>query len=57
MDEGREYFEKRAAQCRRLAASMGDARTTEILTKAALEFDAKAAAASPTLPDHPRTDP
>jgi hypothetical protein len=42
MEDSRQYFEGRAAQCRRLAQSVGDTRTTEQLTEMALEFDAKA---------------
>jgi len=42
MDESRKYFEARAAQCRRLAQSVGDRRATEQLEEMALEFDAKA---------------
>jgi hypothetical protein len=45
MEESREYFEGRAAQCRRLAASLGDVQTVKILSEAALEFDARALAA------------
>jgi hypothetical protein len=53
MDDSREYFEGRAAQCRRLAASMGDARTVDILTTAAIEFEAKAKAAAGLQPEPP----
>jgi hypothetical protein len=42
MDDSRHYFEGRAAQCRRLALSVGDTRTSEQLAELALEFDAKA---------------
>jgi hypothetical protein len=42
VEDSRRYFEQRAAQCRRLAQSVGDPRTTAQLTEMALEFDAKA---------------
>jgi hypothetical protein len=45
MDQSREYYQGRAAQCRRLAESLGDVQTVKILSEAALEFDAKALAA------------
>lgn len=47
MEDSRHYFEGRAAQCRRLAQSVGDVRTIEQLTELALEFDAKARDAGP----------
>jgi hypothetical protein len=42
MEDDRRYFEERAAQCRRLAQSVDDRRTTEQLTVLAQEFEAKA---------------
>jgi hypothetical protein len=42
MDDSRQYFEQRAAQCRRLSQGIGDARTMRQLTELALEYDAKA---------------
>jgi hypothetical protein len=42
VEDSRQYFEARAAQCRRLAQGVGDARTIQQLTEMALEFDAKA---------------
>jgi hypothetical protein len=42
MEDSRQYFEQRAAQCRRLAQGVGDPHTVEQLTELALEFDAKA---------------
>jgi hypothetical protein len=47
MEDSRHYFEERAAQCRRLAQSVGDTRTSEQLTELAQEFDAKARDAGP----------
>jgi hypothetical protein len=47
MEDGRQYFEERAAQCRRLAQSVGDTRTSHQLSELALEFDAKARDAGP----------
>jgi hypothetical protein len=47
MEDSRHYFEERAAQCRRLAQSVGDTRTSEQLAELALEFDAKARDAGP----------
>ena len=42
--ETAEYFLEKAAQCRRLAASISDDKATEALLKLAEEFEAKAAA-------------
>ncbi len=47
MEDGRHYFEERAAQCRRLAQRIGDPRTSHQLSELALEFDAKARDADP----------
>jgi len=46
MVHSRDYFEGRAAQCRRLARSIDDRRANEQLTQMAEEFDAKARWAS-----------
>jgi hypothetical protein len=42
--ENAEYFLEKAAQCRRLAASIDDEKASEALLKLAEEFEAKAAA-------------
>jgi hypothetical protein len=39
------YYEARAAQCRRLAAGVNDAKTTDALRQLAREYDASAEAA------------
>jgi hypothetical protein len=53
--EKAKYFLEKAAQCRRLAASIADDKASEALLKLAEEFEARAAASgAPLQPRNPK---